>query len=162
MAIDFQEDDDTIDFQLDFQEDASPSRKPSTLMENIGGTAAALGDIAGGLVKVPLTFGAAVGGKLRNPEISTEAHRMASQDVVEDTIPSIGNSIGGANTDAYQTIMKPFELIGEGIDFVGDKVGELTGSKNISGATKLGLDFGSLAVGVPGAKFAAKAAGKAI
>ena len=162
MAIDFQEDDNNIDFQLDFQEDEPSSRKPSTLMENIGGTAAALGDIATGLVKVPLTFGAAVGGKLRTPDVSTEAHRMAAQDTVESVIPSIGSSVGGGESDAYKNIMKPFELLGEGIDFVGDKVGEFTGSKNMSGATKLALDFGSLGVGIPGVKLAGKAAGKAI
>lgn len=134
--------------------DDEEKKKHSTFMENVGGTAAALGDIASGIVKMPAGIGAAIGGAARDVATGTpvdmEAQRQAGQAAVEDLIPSIGHAIGGENTDAYKTIMKPFNAIGEGIDWLGNKAADITGSKNIGGAVKLGTDIASLGIGVPG------------
>lgn len=162
MANPFDEFDEFEANPFDEFDEKPKKKKGSTFLENAAGTAAAAGDIAAGLVKIPLQFGLAAGGKMVEPGASLDSHRQAGQEAVEDLFPSIGKSIGGADTDAYRTIMKPFELLGEGIDWIGDKAGELTGSKDVAGATKLGIDFGSVAAGIPGTRMAGRAGAKVV
>ncbi len=125
--------------------------------ENMLGLGAALGDMAGGLVKMPLGIGAGIGAKLRGGDgYNTDELRAAAQQEVERLIPSIGKSTGLDKNKTYELAMKPFELIGQGIDWAGNQAGEITGSKDVAGASKLGLDIATLGMGIPGAKLAGK------
>ena len=125
--------------------------------ENMLGLGAALGDMVGGLVKMPLGIGAGIGAKIRGgDEYNTDELRAAAQQEVERLIPSIGKSTGLDKNKTYELAMKPFELIGQGIDWAGNQAGEITGSKDVAGASKLGLDIATLGMGIPGAKLAGK------
>lgn len=125
--------------------------------ENMLGLGAALGDMAGGLVKMPLGIGAGIGAKIRGGDgYNTDELRAAAQQEVERLIPSIGKSTGLDKNKTYELAMKPFELIGQGIDWAGNQAGEITGSKDVAGASKLGLDIATLGMGIPGAKLAGK------
>jgi hypothetical protein len=123
---------------------------------NTLGTAAALGDVALGALKMPLQVGTTAIGKLVTPDVSTEAHRMASQETVEKAFPSIGHSTGADENLAYQNIMKPFELLGEGVDWIGNRFDD----KNISGAVKNTIDAAMLGIGIPGARGLGRGAAK--
>jgi hypothetical protein len=142
------------------QTEAPAESKPGFLA-NTGGTLAALGDIGTGLIKAPLAIGAAIGGKLRGgDEYNMDELRQAGQAAVEDVLPSMGKSMGLEQNPGYRATMKPFELMGEGIDYLGNRVSELTGSKEFGGAAKLGTDIAALGVGVPGAKYVGKGLAK--
>jgi len=146
--------------------EAPATEEPSALGQfaaNTGGTLAALGDIGAGLIKAPLAIGAAVGGKLRGGnEYTLDELRQAGQAAVEDVLPSMGTTMGLEKNPGYRATMKPFELMGEGIDYLGNRVSELTGSKEFGGAAKLGTDIAALGVGVPGAKYVGKGLTKAL
>lgn len=142
------------------QTEAPASTEPGFLA-NTGGTLAALGDIGSGLIKAPLAIGAAIGGKIRGGnEYSLDELRQAGQAAVEDVLPSMGKTMGLEQNPGYRATMKPFELMGEGIDWLGNRVADVTGSKELGGAAKLGTDIAALGVGVPGAKYVGKGLAK--
>jgi hypothetical protein len=139
----------------------APSESKPGFLANTGGTLAALGDIGSGLIKAPLAIGAAIGGKLRGgSEYSIDEMRQAGQAAVEDVLPSMGKTMNLEQNPGYRATMKPFELMGEGIDYLGNRVSELTGSKELGGAAKLGTDIAALGVGIPGAKYVGKGLAK--
>lgn len=104
--------------------------------EGAKGTLAAVGDVAAGLVKVPATAALAVGGKLADPSLTLNQTYEAAQAAMEDTMPSFGRNM--QDNLGYTVPMKPFELYGKGIDWAGEKAGELTGSKDVEGAVRVG------------------------
>jgi len=141
-------------------QDAGPSALRQ-LGQNFLGLGAAGVDVLGGLAKMPLGIGASIGAKLRGGgDYTTDELRKAGQAEVERLIPSMGKATGLETNPTYQASMKPFEWIGEAVDWAGNKIGQATGSQEMAGATKLGLDIASLGVGIPGAKLAGKGLAK--
>lgn len=104
-------------------------------------TGAAVGDFAGGMLKIPASALLAVGGKLADPSLDLQKHYEAAQQAVEDTYPSLGSALGVDKNIGYTAPLKPFELYGKGVGAVAKKAGELTGSQDVEGAINLGANF---------------------
>jgi len=118
------------------------------------GTAAAVGDIAGGLVKIPVQAALAVGGKIADPSTSLQSTWESAGKAVEDTYPAFGK--GMEENVGYTAPMKPFELYGEGAQYVAKKAS--MGNKDVEGAINIGANF----LPIPFVGKAGKVAGKVI
>lgn len=149
---------------LQMWEQVAPHLK--TLGQDVLGTGAAVGDILAGGIKMPLGISSAIGGKIHSAvtgqDYNLEELRNAGQSAVENIFPSMGKQFGLEQTGGYKATMKPFELLGEGVNYLGEKAGQLTGSKDISGSVALGTDIAMLGMGIPGAKYVGKGLGKVI
>ena len=104
------------------------------------GLGAAIGDLAGGLVKIPLAAVGTVASKIANPSYNTNELWDAANKYANDLIPSFATP-ETKDTAGYKYPLMPFEKLGEGIDYLGKKAGEATGSKDVEGAVRLGANF---------------------
>jgi len=110
----------------------------------VKGVGAGAADIATGIMKFPAQVALTGMGKLQGDDWETA--RAGAGAAMEETYPSVGAQTGTNQTPAYQAMMKPFELLGQGIEYAGNKYGELVGDKNAGGAAKFALDIGSAAL----------------
>jgi hypothetical protein len=101
------------------------------------GTLAAIGDIAGGLVKIPSQAMLAVGGKIAEPSRSLQDTWDTAGHAMEETYPSLGKDM--ENNPGYTIPMKPFELYGKGINKAAQVVSN--GNKDVEGAINIGANF---------------------
>lgn len=117
--------------------------KPQSLgdefIEGAKGTAAAIGDIAGGMLKVPASALLAAGGKIADPSLPLQSHWEAAQQAVEDTFPSIGSQLGVQDNLGYTAPLKPFELYGQGANYIAKQAS--FGNKDVEGALNIGANF---------------------
>lgn len=125
-----------LDFQLDFQPDENPS-----FLSNLGsgakGTAAALGDIVAGIPKIGARTALAIGGKLADPSRNLQDTWDTAGQAIEETFPSFGKNM--QDNIGYTAPMKPFELYGEGVEYVAEKAS--FGNKDAQGAMNIGGNF---------------------
>lgn len=161
-------DNDAVAFGLDDDEEGAPKGASSigNFAKELGrgalGTVAAAGDILGGALKFPASRVAAVATKIRNPSYNWDEIRNAADAATEERFPSIGRTMGVDTSSGYTAPMKPFELLSEGVNYLGDKYGQLTGGgAEAAGGAKMAMDVGMLA-GIPGAKTAGRLARKGI
>jgi hypothetical protein len=126
------------------------------------GTAAGLVDVAAGIPKAAVATMATPMARLsgRGKEFNADELRNAAGAAMEDLVPSIGGIGTIAQNPGYRAAHGLASLPGEGINWLGDKVGELTGSKEAAGISKLGLDVASFGMAIPGTRLAAKGLGK--
>ncbi|HET8689221.1 MAG TPA: hypothetical protein VFM18_21630, partial [Methanosarcina sp.] len=81
-------------------------------VEGTKGTLAFAGDIASGLVKMPVQAAATVMAKAVDPSKNLDELWKAAGESIEGYSPSFGSTIG--DNAAYNAAMKPFELYGKG------------------------------------------------
>ena len=140
----------------------TPKEEKGSVLKNLvkgtTGTLAAGADLASGL----LTTGASV---LAAPIVTAfrgdpEGTRRMLQETM-DFKPSRGLEQLGVpaeyltETAPYKAVMYPFEKLGEGVEYAGEKAAEITGSKDVGGITKQALDVALLG-GIPGIPKAGK------
>ena len=121
------------------------------------GTGGAVLDLAAGL---PKTLGATIAAPIMTAiNGDPEGQRKKAQDYAENLIgtPSKGLAQMGVpdeylNNRGSQALMYPFEKLSQGIEYLGDKASELTGSKDVGGVVKQAADIGILAAPIPGVK----------
>lgn len=131
-------------------EDATPKKKPASLLKEVGGVATGLGDIVSGILPFAAGTALAVGGTLsgEDPKIA----RKAAQEAASETYPVISESlkkfgIDATDTTGYKVVMSPFEAISKLIEQGGEKAGELTGSKEFGEGAKIAAELGMLGLG---------------
>lgn len=135
----------------------SNKQKKSVVQEAIDfgtGSLAAAGDIISGIGKIGVQTLAVPMAKIARPDLNLNELWKAAGDSIEGYAPSFGNQV--PDNKYYQGTMLPFQKLGEAQEYLGDKAGELTGSQDVAGAVKLGLNFAP----IPGAKLAGKAVQK--
>ena len=108
-----------------------------SFLQGAKGTAAAVGDIASGLLKLPVQAAMAVGGKIAEPSRNLQDTWDTAGQAIEETYPSFGS--GMQDNIGYSAPMKPFELYGKGVNYVADKAS--FGNKDVEGAINLGANF---------------------
>lgn len=108
-------------------------------IEGAKGTAAALGDFASGMLKVPASALLAAGGKIADPSLPLQTHWEAAQQAMEDTFPSIGSELGVQNNLGYTAPLKPFELYGQGANYIAKQAS--MGNKDVEGALNIAANF---------------------
>ncbi len=101
------------------------------------GGAAAVGDILGGVAKIPVQAASAVIGKVARPDLSLNELYDAAGQSIEGYTPSFGSQIGP--NQAYATTMKPVELLGKGIDTASHALS--FGNKDVEGALRIASNF---------------------
>lgn len=120
------------------------------------GTIAGLADLAVGLPKMAVS---AIAAPIRtaiygDPNTQRNVAQQASEDVFGT--PSQGLAKLGVPEDylqgskSYQTMMKPFELLAEGVEAGGNKITDITGSKDLGGTAKQLADVAMIAAPIPG------------
>lgn len=120
------------------------------------GTVAGLADLAVGLPKMAVS---AIAAPIRtaiygDPNTQRNVAQQASEDVFGT--PSQGLAKLGVPEDylqgskSYQTMMKPFELLAEGVEAGGNKITDITGSKDLGGTAKQLADVAMIAAPIPG------------
>lgn len=130
------------------------------------GTIAGLADLAVGLPKMAAS---AIAAPIRtaiygDPNIQRNVAQQASEDVFGT--PSQGLAKLGVpeeylqGSKSYQTMMKPFELLSEGVEAGGNKVADITGSKDLGGTAKQLADIAMIASPIPGVRLAKRGAAK--
>ena len=130
------------------------------------GTIAGLADLAVGLPKMAAS---AIAAPIRtaiygDPNIQRNVAQQASEDVFGT--PSQGLAKLGVPAEylqgskSYQTMMKPFELLSEGVEAGGNKVADITGSKDLGGTAKQLADIAMIASPIPGVRLAKRGAAK--
>lgn len=125
-----------------------------TLASGAKGTAAAVGDIAAGIPKIGARTALAIGGKLAEPSRSLQDTWDTAGQAIEETFPSFGKNM--QDNIGYTAPMKPFELYGEGVEYVADKAS--FGNKDAQGAMNIAGNF----LPIPFAGKAARGMGKVI
>lgn len=119
-----------------------PQEQPSVMDDLISGTkgtAAFVGDVASGLVKLPVQAAATALSKAARPDMNLNELWNAAGQSIEGYTPSFGSQI--PDNQVYNTAMKPFELYGKGADWVAEKAGEATGSPDVQGAIRIASNF---------------------
>ena len=101
------------------------------------GTLAAVGDIAGGLVKAPAQAMLAVGGKIAEPSRSLQDTWDTAGHAMEETFPSFGKDM--EHNLGYTVPMKPFELYGKGMNKAASVLSN--GNKDVEGAINVAANF---------------------
>ena len=118
------------------QQPQSPS-----LMDQVNAGVGAAGDLIMGIPK----FGAAAigAGAMRLSDLATgnkgslnDAYQSMNQ-AIENQFPSYQNK----DIAAYKYPMMPFDKFGQGVDYLGDKAADLTGSQDVGGAIKIGANL---------------------
>lgn len=142
------------------------SHAANQVWQGVKGTAALGADIVAGVPKMLMQGGEAIGAKLygaatgQNQDLAS-LYEAAWEDV-NKMIPSAGQALGVEETAPYKAGMYPFQKLGEGLGYLAEKAGEATGSKDVQGAARIGLDIGTLGVGIPGAKAVSRGLGRAV
>lgn len=135
-------------------------------LKGTGGVVSAAGDLAAGLGK---TAAASIAAPIRTAIYGdANTQRDVAQQAAEGLFgtPSKGLEMLGVPKEyttenaAYRGIMKPFELLSEGIEKGGNLVEQATGSREAAGAAKQLADVALLAAPIPGAKAVKKGAAK--
>ena len=130
------------------------------------GTVAGLADLAVGLPKMAVS---AIAAPIRtaiygDPNTQRNVAQQASEDVFGT--PSQGLAKLGVPEDylqgskSYQTMMKPFELLAEGVEAGGNKITDITGSKDLGGTAKQLADVAMIAAPIPGVGLAKRGGAK--
>lgn len=99
------------------------------------GTANAVADTVAGLIKFPFSAGSAIGNlaKGHTPSVAREASREAAESILPSVHSSVmgGTGMGGKYAEganaAYETLMKPWELLTKAIEAPGKAVGGQSG-----------------------------------
>jgi len=99
------------------------------------GTAAAVGDLVGGLVKIPVQLAATLMAKAVSPSHNLDELWKASGESIEGKTPSFGSSM--LDNQYYKGTLKPIELYSDLIEAAGNKAGELTNNKDVAGGVKM-------------------------
>lgn len=135
-----------------------PEQKTDT-SHNWKGAAAGLYDLGrSAVIDFPLQAGMAVGSLIRGEPAAVA--RRSSQEAVKDATEGLraeNISPDATASDTYKYMMWPFEKMGQGLEWLGDKAGEITGNKDIGEGTKIALDIGTAVAPIPGTKLAGKA-----
>lgn len=142
-------------------EQSNISKMIQPFVKSTIGLGAAGADILGGMLKFPSSRVAALVTKVMRPNENLEDIRNAADYATEKTFPSVGNTLGVENTPGYQVPMYPFKKLGEGIDYLGNKVINSLGP-DIGGGSKIAMDIGSMLLPIPGVKYAKKGFSKII
>lgn len=125
------------------------------VLKGAKGTAAALGDIASGIVKIPVAAALTVGDTLVNPgKTDIQTRWEAAQKSMEDVFPSFGK--GMEDNKGYTAPMLPFEKYGEAANWAANKAS--MGNRDVEGALNVGANF----LPIPFLGKAAKGVGKVI
>lgn len=115
--------------------------KGNSFLDNLAsgakGTAAAVGDIVAGIPKIGARTALAIGGKLADPSRNLQDTWDTAGQAIEETFPSFGKSM--QDNIGYTVPMKPFELYGEGVEYVADKAS--LGNKDVQGALNIAGNF---------------------
>lgn len=138
---------------------SSSAKKPVDTSHNWKGLAAGLYDLGrSAVVDFPLQAGMAVGSLVRGEPAAVA--RRSSQEAVKDATEGLraeNISPDATASDTYKYMMWPFEKMGQGLEWLGDKAGEITGNKDIGEGTKIALDIGTAVAPIPGTKLLGKA-----
>lgn len=129
------------------------------VLQNVAGVGAGILDLARGMVlDMPMSVGMQVGGMFsgEDPSIARKSSKMAMEDVTSG-IKASDFSQEATEAPSYKAMMYPFEKLSEGIEWLGDRAGEITGNKEIGEASKIGLDIVGAVAPLPGAHYAGKA-----
>ena len=130
------------------------------------GTLAGLADLAVGLPKMAV---GAIAAPIRTAIYGdANVQRNVAQEASEGIFgtPSTGLAKLGVpeeylkGSDAYQAMMKPFELLAQGVESGGEKISEVTGNRELGGTAKQLADIAMLAAPIPGVKLAKKGSAK--
>ncbi|HET8689175.1 MAG TPA: hypothetical protein VFM18_21395 [Methanosarcina sp.] len=119
------------------QEQPEDSGVVSDFMKGVKGTAALAGDIASGMVKLPVQAAATVIGKAARPDLNLNELWNAAGQSIEGYSPSFGSTIGP--NAAYEAGMKPLELYGKAVDTAAEKLS--MGNKDVEGALRIAGNF---------------------
>lgn len=117
-----------------FDDEPKPKSFLDSVVSGAKGTAAAIGDFAGGIIKIPVRSVLAIGGKIAEPDRSLQDTWDTAGQAVEETYPAFGKDM--QDNLGYTVPLKPFELYGQGIEKVA-KVASM-GNKDVEGAINIG------------------------
>lgn len=130
------------------------------------GTVAGLADLAVGLPKMAAS---SIAAPIRTAIYGdSNTQRQVSQQAAEDIFgtPSAGLAKLGVpeeylqGSKSYQTMMKPFELLAEGVEAGGNKISDVTGNRELGGTAKQLADVALLAAPIPGINLAKRGVAK--
>lgn len=137
--------------QLGTQKPQAP-KKENDIIKGAKGTAAFVGDLLSGAVKIPAAAALAVGGKLAYPEQNLQESWKTAQAAMEETFPSFGK--GMEDNKGYSVPMYPLEKYGQGVESAAKVLSG--GNPNVEGAINIAGQFAP----VPFVKPIAKGLGK--
>ncbi len=130
------------------------------------GTVAGLADLAVGLPKMAAS---SIAAPIRTAIYGdSNTQRQVSQQAAEDIFgtPSAGLAKLGVpeeylqGSKSYQTMMKPFELLAEGVEAGGNKISDVTGNRELGGTAKQLADVAMIAAPIPGINLAKRGVAK--
>jgi hypothetical protein len=108
------------------------------VLKGAKGTAAAVGDIASGLLKVPAAAMIVAGDTLLNPgQADLQTRWEGAQKAMEDTFPSFGQ--GMEDNKGYTAPLYPFEKYAEGAQWVAKKISN--DNRDVEGAVNIASNF---------------------
>ena len=145
----------------DWEDEHTPTGEQylKSIGKGAAGTMAAGLDILSGIVKIPIATAATVMAKARRPDMNLDELWAAAQQTPLTRLDSAKQAMGISDDNlGYSAPMYPFEKFGEGVNFVADKLGELTGSKDVAGSAKIAANF----LPIPGAKIAGRGLRKVV
>lgn len=126
--------------------------------QNFEGLGVGAYDLARGMVlDMPMNIGMQVGGLISGHPASVA--RKSSQMAMEDVTSGItGRDLypNATQSSTYNMMMWPFEKLTEGIDWAGNKIGELTGNKQVGEGSKIAMDIAGAVAPIPGTKLLGK------